>query len=115
MGQVVLELAEAVGDLADATAGDADPIALDVQQGPDAVELGLNDPPGFVFDPLGIVGIEVGPAAQEHWLDQSREGLAGVDLPPVIVPEGGDVGLLAWSSPVFGDGEPESGTFGFEL
>ena len=96
VGQVVLELAQAVGDLADVAAGDADSVALDVQEGPDPVQLGLDDPAGFVvFDASGVLGLEVGPVAQEHGGDLGRERLAGVVPPPVVVPQGGDVGLFA--------------------
>ena len=82
--------------------------AFDVQQGSDAVQLGLDDPAGTVFDASGFFGVEVGPVVQEHGMDLRRDGLVGVLLVPVVGLQGGDVRFLALS-PLGGHVDPEGG------
>jgi hypothetical protein len=114
--QVVLELAQAVGYFADVAIGDADAVVFNAEQGPDAVQLRLNDPAEFILlDLLSFLGIEVLPIAQEHGVDLRRQRSPGVILPPVVIAERCDEALLSSPSRFLGDGDSEGGTFGFQF
>lgn len=97
VGQVVL-LAEPVGDLADAAAGDPDPAFLDVQEGSYSVPLRLHYP-GVVISLylLSLVVGQVGPIAEQHRCDLGRKRPSRMVLIPEVIAKGSDERLLACS------------------
>jgi hypothetical protein len=115
VGKIGLELREAVGDFGDRAAGDPDAVRLDVKQGPDAVEFGL-DAPGvlILLDGRRLGGVEVVPRAQQHGHDMGRQVVSRMLLPPEMVAEGEDVGLPA-GPPVRRRSDTTRRTLGFEF
>src|SRR5262249_19389068 len=113
--QIVLEFGESIGDFGGRATGDSDSARFDVHQGSNAVHLRLNDPGVMiVLDGVCLGLVEILPGSEKHRHDLVRERLVWMILPPVMIPKGGDVWLLACTSLRF-NRKSENGTFGLKF